>query len=135
MMTIALLWALAQGALAQGELGNLPKTVSAADVKVTAVNDAYFTDEGIVVVSPDEDPTPALTRGRASGLQDEGSAYFVDAKLYSYTYPSVDADGNKVTLWALRPSPKTWSSAATSPSPVTTSAPRNTTRVAVGFRG
>ena len=105
-MTIALLCALAQGALAQGELGNLPNTVSAADVKVTAVNDAYFTDEGIVVVSPDEDPEPALARRRASGLQDEGSAYFVDAKLYSYTYPSVDADGNKVTLSSLMAVPK-----------------------------
>ena len=105
-MTIALLCALAQGALAQGELGNLPKTVSAADVKVTAVNDAYFTDEGIVVVSPDEAPEPALARRRASGLQDEGSAYFVDAKLYSYTYPSVDADGNKVTLSSLMAVPK-----------------------------
>ena len=106
MMTIALLWALAQGALAQGELGNLPNTVNVADVKITAINDAYFTDEGIVVVSPDEDPEPALARRRASGLQDEGSAYFVDAKLYSYTYPSVDADGNIVTLSSLMAVPK-----------------------------
>ena len=80
--------------------------VNVADVKITAVNDAYFTDEGIVVVSPDEAPEPALARRRASGLQDEGSAYFVDAKLYSYTYPSVDADGNKVTLSSLMAVPK-----------------------------
>ena len=80
--------------------------VNVADVKITAINDAYFTDEGIVVVSPDEDPEPALARRRASGLQDEGSAYFVDAKLYSYTYPSVDADGNKVTLSSLMAVPK-----------------------------
>ena len=39
MMTIALLCALAQGAWAQGEFGKLPNTVSAADVKGTAVND------------------------------------------------------------------------------------------------
>ena len=80
--------------------------VNVADVKITAVNDAYFTDEGIVVVSPDEDPEPALAPRRVSGLQDEGSAYFVDAKLYSYTYPSVDADGNKVTLSSLMAVPK-----------------------------
>ena len=101
MMTIALLWALAQGALAQGELGNLPKTVSAADVKVTAVNDVYFTDEGIVVVSPDEDPEPALARRRVSGMTSEGGTSTTGAKLYSYTYPSVDADGNEVTLSSL----------------------------------
>ena len=80
--------------------------VNVDDVKITAINDAYFTDEGIVVVSPDEDPEPALARRRASELQDEGSAYFVDAKLYSYTYPSVDADGNKVTLSSLMAVPK-----------------------------
>ena len=101
LLTIALLWALAQGALAQGELGNLPKTVSAADVKVTAVNDAYFTDEGFIVVSPDEDLETALARSRASGLEDAGSGKLVGAKLYSYTYPSVDADGNEVTLSSL----------------------------------
>ena len=80
--------------------------VNVDDVKITAINDAYFTDEGIVVVSPDEAPEPALAPRRVSGLQDEGSAYFVDAKLYSYTYPSVDADGNKVTLSSLMAVPK-----------------------------
>lgn len=73
------------------------RPVNVADVKVTAVNNAYFTPEGIVVVSPDEDPGPALTRG----LQSEGGASLTGAKLYSYTYPSVDADGNTVTLSSL----------------------------------
>ena len=73
------------------------RPVNVADVKITAVNDAYFTDEGIVVVSPDEEPEPAMTRG----LVDEGTATFPGAKLYSYTYPSVDADGNEVTLSSL----------------------------------
>lgn len=75
--------------------------VNVDDVKITAVNNAYFTEEGIVVVSPDEDPTPALARRRASGLENEGGASLTGAKLYSYTYPSVDADGNTVTLSSL----------------------------------
>ena len=73
------------------------RPVNVGDVKITAVNNAYFTEEGIVVVSPDEDPGPALTRG----LQSEGSASLTGARLYSYTYPSVDADGNTVTLSSL----------------------------------
>ena len=75
--------------------------VNVDDVKITAINDAYFTDEGIVVVSPDEDPEPALARRRVSGLENEGGASLTGAKLYSYTYPSVDADGNEVTLSSL----------------------------------
>ena len=50
------------------------RPVNVADVKVTAVNNAYFTPEGIVVVSPDEDPGPALARRRVGGMQSEGSA-------------------------------------------------------------
>ena len=73
------------------------RPVNVGDVKNTAVNDAYFTPEGIVVVSPDEEPSPALTRG----LESEGTASLTGAKLYSYTYPSVDADGNEVTLSSL----------------------------------
>jgi hypothetical protein len=100
LMTIALACATAQGAWAQQD-GSPLRPVSAADVKVTAINDAYFTDEGIVVVSPDEDPEPALARRRVSGMTDEGGASLTGAKLYSYTYPSVDADGNTVTLSSL----------------------------------
>ena len=100
LMTIALVCAVAQGAWAQQGASRL-RPVSAADVKVTAVNDAYFTDEGIVVVSPDEAPKPALARRRVSGMDAEGGASLTGAKLYSYTYPSVDADGNVVTLSSL----------------------------------
>ena len=100
LMTIALACATAQGAWAQQD-GSPLRPVSAADVKVTAINDAYFTDEGIVVVSPDESPEPALARRRVSGMTDEGGASLTGAKLYSYTYPSVDADGNTVTLSSL----------------------------------
>jgi len=100
LMTIALACATAQGAWAQQD-GSPLRPVSAADVKVTAINDAYFTDEGIVVVSPDEDPGPALARRRVSGMNEEGGASLTGAKLYSYTYPSVDADGNEVTLSSL----------------------------------
>ena len=100
LMTIALACATAQGAWAQQD-GSPLRPVSAADVKVTAINDAYFTDEGIVVVSPDEDPEPALARRGVSGMTSEGSTSTTGAKLYSYTYPSVDADGNTVTLSSL----------------------------------
>lgn len=57
--------------------------VNVDDVKITAINNAYFTEEGIVVVSPDEDPTPALTRGQDGELEKEGSASLTGAKLYS----------------------------------------------------
>lgn len=100
LMTIALACATAQGAWAQQD-GSPLRPVSAADVKVTAINDAYFTDEGIVVVSPDEDLETALARSRASGMTSEGGTSTTGAKLYSYTYPSVDADGNEVTLSSL----------------------------------
>lgn len=100
LMTIALACATAQGAWAQQD-GSPLRPVSAADVKVTAINDAYFTDEGIVVVSPDEDPEPALARRGVSGMTSEGGTSTTGAKLYSYTYPSVDADGNEVTLSSL----------------------------------
>ena len=99
MLTVMLLTALT----GYGQQLDIDKSrpVNAADVKITAVNDAYFTEEGIVVVSPDEDPEPALISRRASGMQSEGTASLTGAKLYSYTYPSVDADGNKVTLSSL----------------------------------
>lgn len=99
MLTVMLLTALT----GYGQQLDIDKSrpVNAADVKITAVNDAYFTEEGIVVVSPDEDPEPALISRRASGMQSEGTASLTGAKLYSYTYPSVDADGNEVTLSSL----------------------------------
>jgi hypothetical protein len=76
--------------------------VSVADVEVTAVNYAFFDNDSIHVVSPDKvGPARARRRVSANELQSEGWADGPSAKLYSYNYPSVDADGNKVTLSSL----------------------------------
>ena len=76
--------------------------VSVADVEVTAVNYAFFDNDSIHVVSPDKvGPARAPRRVSANELQWQGWAEAPSAKLYSYNYPSVDADGNRVTLSSL----------------------------------
>ena len=76
--------------------------VSVADVEVTAVNYAFIDNDSIHIVSPDK---IRLARGprrvSANELQWQGWAEAPSAKLYSYNYPSVDADGNRVTLSSL----------------------------------
>lgn len=78
------------------------KPVNVSDVEVTAVNYALFSDDSIHIVSPDKmKAARARRRVSANELKWEGWAYSAAAKLYSYNYPSVDADGNPVTLSSL----------------------------------
>lgn len=131
----ALLCIVAGRVRAQGQFGNLPKTVSASDVEVTEVRYLQFMSHDSLVVNPatgaidtlhindgqkiltEEEyqqlaSQPAMARRRIAGvtpntdeygkLKDEGYQYFGSgAKLFSYKYPSIDANGNKVVLSAL----------------------------------
>lgn len=77
--------------------------VSSADVEITAVNVAFFDNDSIRIVSPDE-AKPAMARRRvmSNDITNEGDGGGpANVKLYSYTYPSVDADGNAVRLSSL----------------------------------
>ena len=134
-MMSALLCIVAGRVRAQGQFGNLPKTVSASDVEVTEVRYLQFMSHDSLVVNPatgaidtlhiDDGQRilteekyqqlasqPAMARRRIAGvtpntdeygqLKDEGYQYFGSgAKLFSYKYPSIDANGNKVVLSAL----------------------------------
>lgn len=121
---------------AQGNFGDLPKTVDAKDVEIMSVSEIQFSsrdsivvdpitgridtliiDEGITSVKPIEDAVgPALAPRRAPSTSDKdqygGLTYAgkqlarSGAYLYTYKYPSVDADGNKVVLSAMMGVPR-----------------------------
>ena len=121
---------------AQGNFGNLPKTVDAKDVEIMSVSEIEFSsrdsividpvtgradtiviDEGITSVKPIEEAIgPALAPRRAPSTDDygqyEGLTYAgrqeasSGAHLYTYKYPSVDANGNKVVLSAMMGVPR-----------------------------
>ena len=120
---------------AQGQFGDIPKTVDASDVEVTEVRylqfmghdslvvnpvtgrtDTLHIDDGRKVLTEEEyrqlasEPaqartriaTPSVDTGEYGDINNEGHQYFgSNAVLYSYKYPSVDANGNKVVLSAL----------------------------------
>lgn len=134
-LTILALTLMATSAWAQGQFGDIPKTVDASDVEVTEVRYLQFMSHDSLVVNAETGKTdtlhiddgrrflteeefqqlasePAQSRRRIAtpsvntdeygdmnniGIQKFGS----QAKLYSYKYPSVDANGNKVVLSAL----------------------------------
>ncbi len=135
LLILALVCAIAQGAWAQGQFGDLPKTVSASDVEVTEVRYLLFMSHDSLVVNTETGvidtlhindgqkilteeeyhqlaTRPAMARRRIAdvtpnteeygGFTSEGYQYFGSyAKLYSYKYPSIDANGEKVVLSAL----------------------------------
>ena len=120
---------------AQGQFGDIPKTVDASDVEVTEVRylqfmshdslvvnpvtgrtDTLHIDDGRKVLTEEEyrqlasEPaqsrrriaTPGVDTGEYGDINKEGHQNFgSNAVLYSYKYPSVDANGNKVVLSAL----------------------------------
>ncbi len=135
LLILALVCAVAQGAWAQGQFGDLPKTVSASDVEVTEVRYLQFMSHDSLVVNTETGTIdtlhindgqkilteeeyhqlaqqPAKARRRIAGVTPntdeyggfkwEGYQYFgSSAELYSYKYPSIDANGEKVVLSAL----------------------------------
>lgn len=89
-------------AYGQGFAIDPTKPVSAADVVITAHNLAFFDEDSLRVVAPEDVLTArAGRRVSPSEIHGEGNATLADADLYSYNYPSVDADGNKIMLSAL----------------------------------
>lgn len=92
-------------AMAQGFGIDPREEVSASDVQVTAVNVAVMDGDSIRVVAPEdaEKTVAAASRSRrADEIKSEGKGGGpTQVLLYSFTYPSVDADGNKVTLSSL----------------------------------
>lgn len=78
--------------------------VLASDAQITEVRLAVFEPDSIRIV-PADSVKPLLSRRRlspsAAEIAKEGTAAGPVAILYSYNYPSVDADGNKVTLSSL----------------------------------
>ena len=89
-------------AYGQGFAIDPTKPVSAADVAITAHNLAFFDEDSLRVVAPEDVLTArAGRRVSPSEIHGEGNATLADADLYSYNYPSVDADGNKIMLSAL----------------------------------
>lgn len=71
------------------------------DVEVTAVNIALLGGDSLRIVSPEQTRRDGRRRVSPDELNWEGWAEGPTAKLYSYNYPSVDADGKKVTLSSL----------------------------------
>ena len=101
-LSISLVCLMVQGMKGQGFNIDPSKPVSAADVKIIAENVAFFDEDSIRIVSTDEvEPAIAQRRANDNDFTSEGMALNRKAHLYSYTYPSVDADGNAVTLSSL----------------------------------
>lgn len=125
----------AMGTWAQSALGNLPE-VNVNDVEIMSVSEIEFSsrdsividpvtgradtliiDEGITSIKPIDEATEQARAPRRSpstsdkdlygGLTDAGKQLIGSgAYLYTYKYPSVDADGNKVILSALMGVPR-----------------------------
>ena len=123
------------GTWAQSALGNLPE-VNVNDVEIMSVSEIEFSsrdsividpvtgradtliiDEGITSIKPIDEATEQARAPRRSpstsdkdlygGLEDAGKQLIGSgAYLYTYKYPSVDADGNKVILSALMGVPR-----------------------------
>ena len=101
-LSISLVCLMVQGMKGQGFNIDPSQPVSAADVKIIAENVAFFDEDSIRIVSTDEvEPAIAQRRANNNDFTSEGMALNRKAHLYSYTYPSVDADGNAVTLSSL----------------------------------
>ena len=77
------------------------KPVDASEVEIMAVNVALFEGDSVHIVSPDKVEAAMARRVSAGDVTDgkqEGRALIPKAYLYSYKYPSVDADGNRIML-------------------------------------
>lgn len=134
-LSILALTLMATSVWAQGQFGDIPKTVDASDVEVTEVRYLQFMSHDSLVVNAEtgktdtlhiddgrrflteeefqqlaSEPaqarrriaTPTVDTGEYGDIKDERFQNFGSgAYLYSYKYPSVDANGDKVVLSAL----------------------------------
>ena len=122
LLIIALLFMIAQGAWAQTNLGNVPETVSATDATIMKLGHLTMTIEKEVVIDPmthltdtlvtvkdvEWNTTPGTAKRRmelrkaaATGFENQDSNWLLDMWWFTYNYPSVNAEGEEVTLSAL----------------------------------
>lgn len=125
-MIIALLCLLLGGwgsrVWAQTNFGNVPGTVSATDATITKLGHLTMTMEKEVVIDPQThltdtlvtvkdvewNTTPGTAKRRmdlrkatATGFENQDSSWWLDMWWFTYNYPSVNAEGEDVTLSAL----------------------------------
>lgn len=110
---------------AQADFGNVPETVSATDATITKLGHLTMTMEKEVVTNPQTNLTDTLVtvrnvewntmsgtaqkrmslrkaRGAAgSGFENKDSDWWLDMWWFTFNYPSVNAEGETVTLSAL----------------------------------
>lgn len=122
---IALLIVTVQGVWAQTDFGNVPDSVNASDATITKMGHLTMTMTKEVVVDPQTQQTDTIVKvknmdwGTESGTaqkrraqrkaQRRAGSYFenpdddwwLDMWWFTYTYPSVNADGEPVTLSAM----------------------------------
>ena len=113
----------AQGVWAQTDFGNLPETVNASDATITKMGHLTMTMGKEVVVDPLTQKTDTIIkvknldwgtesgtaqkrmaqrRGpRKSGFEYQDKDWWLDMWWFNYTYPSVNANGEPVTLSAM----------------------------------
>ncbi len=123
LFTLILLIAAVQGIWAQTDFGNLPETVSASDASITKIGHLTMTMGKEVVVDPQTQNTDTIvkvkkldwdtesgtaqkraTKRRArrnSSFENKDDDWWLDMWWFTYTYPSVNAEGEPVTLSAM----------------------------------
>ena len=123
LLIIALLITVVHGAWAQPDFGNLPETVNASDATITKMGHLTMTMGKEVVVDPLTQQTDTIVTvkeldwGTESGtaqkrmaqrngplkspFDDPDHDWWLDMWWFTYTYPSVNADGEPVTLSAM----------------------------------
>ena len=123
LLIIALLITVVHGAWAQPDFGNLPETVNASDATITKMGHLTMTMGKEVVVDPLTQQTDTIVTvkeldwGTESGtaqkrmaqrngplkspFEDPDHDWWLDMWWFTYTYPSVNADGEPVTLSAM----------------------------------
>ena len=122
LLIFALLCMIAQGAWAQTNFGNVPETVSATDATIMKMGHLTMTIEKEVVIDPmthltdtlvtvkdvEWNTTPGTAKRRndlrkaaATGFENQDSNSWLDMWWFTYNYPSVNAEGEEVTLSAL----------------------------------
>ena len=123
-MIIALLMTVVYGAWAQTDFGNLPETVNASDATITKMGHLTMTMGKEVVVDPLTHQSDTIVKVKkldwgtesgtaqkrmarrrvtayGSGFENPDEDWWLDMWWYTYKYPSVNADGEPVTLSAM----------------------------------